>query len=88
MYTISQKFLNSKIFNVFKEVSSAHQTCIYLIPNAAKAVIFRNIFTIYNNSFLFEYILKCKLLDTKCSKKYLGLYIVSVCFSIFCSIRH
>ncbi len=23
-YTTSQKFLNSKIFNVFKEVSSAH----------------------------------------------------------------
>ncbi len=34
----SQEFLNSKIFNVFKEVSSAHQACIYLILNTAKAV--------------------------------------------------
>ncbi len=34
----SQKFLNDKIFNVFKEVSSAHQTCIYLIQTA-KTVI-------------------------------------------------
>ncbi len=27
---LSKKFLNSKILNVFKEFSSAHQACIYL----------------------------------------------------------
>ncbi len=32
----SQEFL--KILNVFKEVSSAHQACVYLILNTAKAV--------------------------------------------------
>ncbi len=31
IYTINQKFLNSKIF-----YSSVHQACIYLIPNTAK----------------------------------------------------
>ncbi len=36
-HTTSQEFLNSKIF--LKEFSSAHQTCIYLIQNTAKAVI-------------------------------------------------
>ncbi len=36
MYSASQKFLNSKIFNVFKEVSSPHQACIYLIQSTAK----------------------------------------------------
>ncbi len=47
-----QKFLNSKICSVsFKEVSSAHQACIYLIQNKAKAVIKWK-----NNCFLFEYI--------------------------------
>ncbi len=60
-YTNSQKFLNGKIFNVFKEFSSAHQACIYLIKNTAKAVTLWNILTIKNNSFLFEYILKCNL---------------------------
>ncbi len=55
VYTTSQRVLNSKIFNVFKEVSSVHQACIYLIKNTAKAVILWNIFTILNNSFLFEY---------------------------------
>ncbi len=40
MYTTSQIFLNSKIFNVFNEFSSAHQACIYLIQNTAKAEIF------------------------------------------------
>ncbi len=40
LYTTSQRFLNSKIFTVFffKEVSSAHQACIYLILNTTKAV--------------------------------------------------
>ncbi len=38
LHTTSQKFLNSKIFNVFKEVSSAHQACIYLIQSTAKTV--------------------------------------------------
>ncbi len=37
LYTTIQKFLNSKIFNVFfKEVSSAQQACIYLIQSTAK----------------------------------------------------
>ncbi len=36
MYTTSQKILNSKIFNVFKQFSSAYQACIYLIQNTAK----------------------------------------------------
>ncbi len=43
-YTISQKFLNSKIF--FKYESSAQQACIYLIQNTAKTVTFGNNFTI------------------------------------------
>ncbi len=38
-YTTSQKFLNSKIAMFFKEFSSAHQACIYLIQNTAKTVI-------------------------------------------------
>ncbi len=47
MYTTSQKYLNSKIFLCFfKEFSSAHQACIYLIQNTAKVVILWNIFTI------------------------------------------
>ncbi len=46
-YTNSQKFLNSRIFNVFfKEFSSAHQACIYLIQRTAKTLTFLNIFTI------------------------------------------
>ncbi len=46
-YTTIQKFLNSKIFFFFfNEVSSAHQPCIYLIQNTAKAVILWNIFAI------------------------------------------
>ncbi len=32
--------------NKNKEVSSAHQACIYLIQNTAKAVMLWNIFTI------------------------------------------
>ncbi len=36
----SQNVLNSKIFNVFfKEVTSVHRACIYLILDKAKAVI-------------------------------------------------
>ncbi len=31
LYTTSQRFLNIKIFHVFKEVSSAQKACIYLI---------------------------------------------------------
>ncbi len=45
--------------SVFKEVSSAHQVCIYLIKNARKTVILWNIITIQNNCFLFVYIVKC-----------------------------
>ncbi len=45
-YTTSQKFLNSKIFMFFKEFSSAHQACTYLMQNTAKTVTFWNIFTI------------------------------------------
>ncbi len=37
-YTTSQKFLNSKIFNVFKKVSSAHQACLYLMQSTAKSL--------------------------------------------------
>ncbi len=44
----------------FKEVSSVHQACIYLIQHTAKTVKFWNIFTI-QNSFLFEYVFKCNL---------------------------
>ncbi len=44
--TTSQKFLNSKIAMFFKEFSSAHQACIYLIQNTAKTVTFWNICTI------------------------------------------
>ncbi len=36
MYTAAQKFAISKIFNVFKGVSSAHQGCIYSIKNTKK----------------------------------------------------
>ncbi len=32
-YTAAQKFGISKIFNVFRGVSSAHQGCIYSIKN-------------------------------------------------------
>ncbi len=39
----------------------AHQGCIYLIKNTVKSVILWNIITLSNNSFLFEYILKCNL---------------------------
>ncbi len=45
--TTSQKFLNSKVCNVFflfvlffKEVSSAHKSCIYLIQSTAKTVYY------------------------------------------------
>ncbi len=41
--------------------SSAHQGGIYLIKNTVKRVKIRNIITISNNYFLFEYILKCNL---------------------------
>ncbi len=59
IYTTSQKFLNSKILIFFfKDFSSAHQACIYFIQNTVKAVILWNIFTIQNNCFLFEYIVK------------------------------
>ncbi len=44
--TTSQKFLNSKIFNVFKEASSAHQACIYLIQSTAKQFWFFLLFKI------------------------------------------
>ncbi len=33
----SQKWLKSNTFNVFKQVSSAHQACIYLTQNTAKS---------------------------------------------------
>ncbi len=46
MYITSKKFLNSKIFNVFKELFSAHQACIFFIQKTAKAVILWNIFAI------------------------------------------
>ncbi len=35
-YTAAQKFGISKIFNIFKGVSSAHQGCIYSIKNTEK----------------------------------------------------
>ncbi len=41
IYATSQKILCSKIFYVFfKELSSAHQACIYLIQSTAKTVTF------------------------------------------------
>ncbi len=49
--TTSQKFLNSKIFNVFKEASSAHQACIYLIQSTAKTIQFWNILLFKINVF-------------------------------------
>ncbi len=33
IYTAAQRFVISKIFNVFKRVSSTHQGCICLIKN-------------------------------------------------------
>ncbi len=42
----------------FKEVSSVHRSCIYLIQNAADAVILWKYFT-KSYCFLFEHILKC-----------------------------
>ncbi len=45
-----------------KEVSSAQQGLVFFIKNTAKTVILWNIFfTIYQNCFLFDYILKCNL---------------------------
>ncbi len=41
VYTTSQKFLNNKNFNIFKEVSSAHQACMHLFD--PKYSISRNI---------------------------------------------
>ncbi len=38
MYITVQKFGVGKILNVLKEVSSAHQDCIYLIKNTVKNV--------------------------------------------------
>ncbi len=51
IYTTSKTFLNSKMFYVFffffTEFSSAHQACIYLIQNIAKAVILWNILVLF-----------------------------------------
>ncbi len=44
IYTAAHKFGISKILNVFKEVSSAHQGCIYSIKNTEKTVILWNLF--------------------------------------------
>ncbi len=49
IYTATQKFGISKIFYVFKGVSSAHQGCIYLTKN----VILLNLIAISNIGFLF-----------------------------------
>ncbi len=38
-YTASQKFLNSKIFNVFLKSLLLHQACIYLIQSTAKTIL-------------------------------------------------
>ncbi len=46
MYTAAQKFGISKIFYVFKGVSSAHQGCIYSTNNTEKTVILRNLIAI------------------------------------------
>ncbi len=54
---ISVKFLISKICNVFKEVSSAQQACVYLIQNTAKRYNFE-IFVLFKITVF--YILKCK----------------------------
>ncbi len=42
-------FRISKIFMFLKEVSSAHQGCIYLIKNTEKTAILRNIIAILNS---------------------------------------
>ncbi len=53
VYTATQKFGISKIFNVFKGVSSAHQGCIYSIKNTVKTVILWNLIALSNIGFLF-----------------------------------
>ncbi len=52
IYTATQKFGISKILNVFKGVSSAHQGCIYLIKIQKKTVILWNPIAISNIGFL------------------------------------
>ncbi len=50
-HTLLCKSLERVRFNFF------HQGCIYLIENTVKTVIMWNIITIWNNCFLFEYII-------------------------------
>ncbi len=49
----NQKFFSSKIFYVFKEVSSAHQACIYLIQTTTKQIIIIMMKTAEQNLFRF-----------------------------------
>ncbi len=56
-----KSFWTVRFLMFFKKVSSVHQACIYLIQSTSKTIKFQNIFTISNNSFLLEYILKCNL---------------------------
>ncbi len=48
---------------LFKEVSYAHQSCIYLIKNTVKCVVLSKLlqFQIIHCNCLLEYILKCNL---------------------------
>ncbi len=55
--------METKTYTTKKELRSGydfyffHQGCIYLIENTVKTVIMWNIITIWNNCFLFEYII-------------------------------
>ncbi len=61
IYIYVALILYIKIFNVFKEVSYAHQGCIYLIRNTDKNWIFLKYYCNLHHSFLFEYTLKYNL---------------------------
>ncbi len=53
------QFIWEKMF--FKDVSYAHQGCIYLIKNTVKQLHCEILLQFKNNWFLFHYILKCNL---------------------------
>ncbi len=53
MYTAAQKFGISKVFNIFKGVSSAHQVYIYSTKNTEKNCNIVKSYCIFNTRFLF-----------------------------------
>ncbi len=55
---VKKKYVFVMLLN---KVSYAHHASICLIQNTVKTVILWNIITIWNNFFLFEFILKCNL---------------------------